>query len=86
MNCALDDKIKKQFGEIVCKFPVLHHNWEYDGYGYIVTDNKSRSVVLTNHGVPYVSNVQELNDKIAFYKTVTQQTERSIFLLANEKK
>lgn len=74
-------KIKNEYGEIICKFPVFHHNWECDGFGYVTEKESVRQLVLTDHGKPYVASVEELRIKISDYRSVIQETERAIFLL-----
>lgn len=80
----LEKKIESKFGMIIFKFPVLHHEWEMDGYGYIVESycfQNSRDLILTNHGVPYKSDIEALNEKLSIYKDIIQKTERAKFLL-----
>lgn len=81
MKNHIEHKVESEFGTIVCKFPVLHGGWEHDSVGYIVEKEHQRMAVLTNHGTPYICTLKELNDKIAFYKEVIQQTERCVYLL-----
>ncbi len=78
---SLQTKIEKEFGEIICEFPILHYEWEMDCNGFVVEKDGERNVVLTEHGKPYISSVKILNDKISEYKSIIQQTERCIFLL-----
>jgi hypothetical protein len=56
-----------------------------DGYGYIVESSyyleSSRDLILTDHGVPYKANKEDLNERLSKYKDVIQKTERAIFLL-----
>lgn len=84
MKESLKEKIEAEFGKIICEFPILHHEWELDGSGFIVESNKGRVAVLTNHNIPYISSIQEIQNHIAFYKTTIQQTERCLFLLNGE--
>lgn len=80
----LEKRIEDKFGKIICKFPVWHHEWEMDGYGYIVESNCSkniRNLILTDHGMPYKSDIETLNKRLSIYKDVIQQTERAMFLL-----
>jgi hypothetical protein len=79
---SLEAKIENKFGEIICKFPLLHHEWEMDSYGYIVENKNGRELILTSHGNPYKANVNELELKRAHYKDIIQQTERALFLLS----
>ena len=74
-------KIENEYGKIISRFPVLHHNWECDGLGYIVEKEGKRSVILSDHGKSYISSVEELHLKISDYKGVIQETERALFLL-----
>jgi hypothetical protein len=70
-----------EHNKIICKFPILHHKWEYDAYGYIIEKDNQRILILTNHGKSYNASIEELYDKIAEYKNAIQETERAIFLL-----
>ena len=81
MNNLLEEKIKEQFGKIVLKFPILHHNWEGDGYGYIVKKDGINALVLTNHNKPYDAELSELHAKLAEYQTIISETENAIFIL-----
>jgi len=81
MNSILEQKVKEQFGEIIYKFPVFHHNWECDGYGYIVERNGERDVILSNHSNLYKSSIKELEQKIGEYKKVEFETKKAITLL-----
>ena len=81
-NTALEQKIENQFGKIISKFPILHHEWEMDGYGFVVEKDNKRNVVLTHHGNLMIVDVKELHNYISAYKDVIQKTERAIFLLS----
>lgn len=76
-----DEKVEKEFGKIVSKFRILTHEWEMDGYGYIVNDGTDNKVVITNHNKPMVANADHLHSKIKEYKEVIQETERALFLV-----
>jgi hypothetical protein len=74
--------IEKDFGKIISKFKILHHEFEMDGYGYIVSDLEyNKNVIVTNHGNPIVVNKSYLNDIIAGYKERIQDTQRALFLI-----
>jgi hypothetical protein len=74
--------IEKDFGKIISKFKILHHEFEMDGYGYIVSDLEyNKNVIVTNHGNPMVVNKSYLNDIIAGYKERIQDTQRALFLI-----
>jgi len=78
----LERKIEKDFGKIISKFKILHHEWEMDGYGYIVKDIEyNKNVIVTNHGKPMVVNKSYLNDIISGYKERIQETQRALFLI-----
>lgn len=74
-------KIQNEYGTIICKFTILHHNWECDGFGYVVEKDGKRNIILTNHNKPYIATIEELRIKISDYKSAIQETERAIFLL-----
>ena len=74
--------IEKDFGKIISKFKILTHEWEMDGYGYIVRDLEyNKNAIVTNHGKPMVVNKSYLNDIIAGYKEIIQETQRALFLI-----
>ena len=75
----LEKKIENTFGKILYKFPVYHHQWEMDGYGFIVDDGKCyKKVIMTNHGEPYISSFRELRKKIEEYMGVINKTEKAM--------
>lgn len=79
---STERKIEKDFGKIISKFKILSHEWEMDGYGYIVSDIEyNKNVIVTNHGKPMVVNKSYLNDVISTYKETIQETERALFLI-----
>jgi hypothetical protein len=78
----VEQKIEKQFGKIISKFKILSHEWEMDGYGYIVSDIEyNKNIIVTNHGKPMVVHKSYLNDIISTYKETIQETERALFLI-----
>jgi hypothetical protein len=81
--CPQEKKIEKDFGKIISKFKILHHEWEMDGYGYIVNDNfiDCKKIIVTNHGKPIVVDKDHLNNIISSYKEVIQETQRALFLI-----
>lgn len=78
---SIEKKIEKDFGKIVSKFKILTHEWEMDGYGYIVNDGIQNKIVITNHNKPMVTNADYLHSKIKEYKETVQETERALFLV-----
>jgi len=86
MESILEEKVTKQFGEIVYKFPILHHNWECDGYGYVVEREGKRDIVLSNHSNLYISSIRELQSKLAEYIKITYDTKKAITLLTKHGK
>ena len=85
LNSNLENKIEQKYGEIISSFPIHRHEWEMDGYGYIVENKNAhysgRDIILTDHGNPYISNIKELETLVASYKDIIQKTERALFLL-----
>ena len=77
----IEKTIEKDFGKIVSKFRILTHEWEMDGYGYIVSDGTANKVIVTNHNRPMVANADYLLSKIKEYKEIIQETERALFLV-----
>ena len=78
---SLELKIEKDFGKIVSKFRILNHEWEMDGYGYIINTGIDCQVVVTNHGKPMLVDKGYLETKISDYKEAIQETQRAIFLV-----
>jgi hypothetical protein len=76
-----EKKIEKEFGKIVSKFKILTHEWEMDGYGYIVNVKDDKKIIVTNHGKPMVVDRNYLNDIISGYKERIQETQRALFLI-----
>lgn len=71
---------------IVKKFDVLHHQWECDGYGYIVSDSLGGiKLLLTNHGSFYLDDGVELRLLIDYYEQVIINTEDALSLLGGLK-
>ena len=81
MKISNDQKVEQLFGNVICKFPILHHEWECDGYGYIVEKENKRNLILTDHNKPHIASIEELRLKISDYRSAIQETERAIFLL-----
>jgi hypothetical protein len=78
----IEKTIEKDFGKIISKFKMLTHEWEMDGYGYIVSDLEyNKNAIVTNHGKPMVVNKSYLNDIISGYRERIQDTQRALFLL-----
>lgn len=82
----LEQILEDKFGDIIYKFPVLHHNWECDGYGYVVEKDGKRDIILSNHSNLYVSSVEELESKLAEYTKVKFDTKKAIALATNHGK
>lgn len=74
-------KIEKEFGKIISKFRILHHEWEMDGYGYVIQTEEGKKIVTTNHGKPLVVDKTYTDLRIKEYKEVIQETERALFLI-----
>jgi hypothetical protein len=78
---SLELKIEEKFGKIVSKFRILNHEWEMDGYGYIVNSGIDCQPVVTNHGKPMIVDKGYLETKISSYKEAIQETQRALFLV-----
>jgi len=78
---SLELKIEEKFGKIVSKFRILNHEWEMDGYGYIVNSGIDCQPVVTNHGKPMIVDKGYLETKISDYKEAIQETQRAVFLV-----
>ena len=88
---TIDQQITEQFGKIIKKFPILHHSWDGDGYGYVVasivkgikTENFEGTLitpklVLTNHSKPYIADSSELRKKIVEYQNMIGETNEAL--------
>jgi hypothetical protein len=78
--------LDKILNKVIFKFPILHHGWEGDCWGYITEDNEKREVWLSNHNNFYVASVGELKQKLAEYTKVKFDTKKAIMLLAKNGK
>ena len=78
---GIDSKIEKNLGKIVAKFKILHHEWEMDGYGYIIDNQGENQLVISDHGAIRIVDKEHLNELIKNYKEIIQETERAMFLL-----
>jgi hypothetical protein len=64
--------------KVVYTFPVLHHEWECDGWGYVVEfKDGEKALVMTDHGSPSVYKVEELDERLTYYRKVIDQTEEA---------
>lgn len=64
----------------------MHHEWEADGYGYIVTkDGITTKLIITDHGKPIESTVDYLRYKIDEYENTIKETRDIINTLMNSK-
>ena len=75
-----EKKIEKEFGKIISKFKILIHEWEMDGYGYIVNNGANNQILVTDHNKLKVVNEDYLNNKIKEYNEVIQETKNAIEL------
>lgn len=66
----------------IFEFPVLYAGWELDCMGWIVEDNKGkRSILLTNHGMEYTAEPEDLVTKINEYQSAINKTLEALALL-----
>lgn len=91
----MDQRIEEQFGKIIKKFPILHHGWDGDGYGYVVGNVEHKysneesylgpfckyKLILTNHSKPYEADVSELRQKVIEYQQMIGETSEAINIL-----
>jgi hypothetical protein len=83
---TIDVKVEQSYGSIIKKFPVLHHGWEGDGYGYVVANVVkgkliTPKLILTNHSKPYEASSNELRLKINEYQRIIGETNQVLKLL-----
>jgi rhamnose utilization protein RhaD (predicted bifunctional aldolase and dehydrogenase) len=77
----MKEKIENKYGKVVFEFPILHSGWDLDSIGYVVDNNGSKILILTNHGVDYMADPYELETKIAEYQKTIMQTQKALTLL-----
>ena len=68
--------------KIIKDFPVLWQGWECDSKWYLCeTESGKKVLVETNHGSPFISTVESLEEKINEYKEVLAETEEVMRIL-----
>lgn len=78
---SLELKIEQDFGKIVFKFKILNHEWEMDGYGYVIDDGVDyRKIVVTDHGKLKIADKDYLANKIKEYEEIIKETKKAINL------
>lgn len=70
-----------RFGAILYQFRLLYHEWECDGWGWIVDNGGHRSLVLSSHGQFYFAEIKELEARLSLYREIVAETEKAIALL-----
>jgi hypothetical protein len=96
-SSPIEKKIENEFGKIISKFKILNHEWEMDGYGYIVvaegyqkikfsdhgyiSEDDKKIIVVTDHGKPIVVEKSYIDNKISEYKETIQESQRALFLI-----
>jgi hypothetical protein len=80
-SSAVEKKIEKEFGKIIHKFEILNHQWEMDGYGYVVNTGVDCQLVVTDHGKPVAVDKDFLSNKLEEYKQIVRNTEKALSLI-----
>ena len=80
-STGLEKKIEKEFGKIIHKFEILNHQWEMDGYGYIVNTGFDCKLIVTDHGKPVIVGKYFLTNKLEEYKQIVKNTEKALSLI-----
>jgi hypothetical protein len=78
---SIEKKIEKDFGKIISKFKILNHEWEMDGYGYVIYNGYFRDLVITDHGKVKIVDKDYLHNKVSEYKETIQETQRALSLI-----
>lgn len=78
---SIEKKIEKDFGKIISKFKILNHEWEMDGYGYVIYNGYFRDLVITDHGKVKIVDKDYLHSKVSEYKETIQETQRALSLI-----
>ena len=73
--------IEKKGYKVIYTFKTYWHEWECDGYGYVVKRKGKHSIVLTSHGDPYLATKEELEQFIETYEQAITDTKEAIALL-----
>jgi hypothetical protein len=80
-STGVDKKIEKEFGKIIHKFEILNHQWEMDGYGYIVNTGFDCKLIVTDHGKPVIVGKDFITNKLEEYKQIVLNTEKALSLI-----
>ena len=80
-SSAVEKKIENEFGKIISKFRILHHEWEMDGYGYIINSGIGHQLVITDHGKPLIVRKDYLINKLKGYNDTVRNTEKVLSLI-----
>jgi len=80
-SSGIEKKIEKEFGKIIHKFEILNHQWEMDGYGYIVNTGINCQLVVTDHGKPAIVGKDFLANKLEEYRQIVLNTEKALSLI-----
>jgi hypothetical protein len=81
----LEVRITEKYGTILNKFRILNHNWEMDGYGYVVDAGAERKIIATNHNRPVEVGTEFLNYKIKEYEDAIKESKDIIEIVQNGK-
>ena len=81
----LELRIAEQFGRILNKFRIFHHEWEMDGYGYVVENDSTKKLIVCNHNKPLEMTADYLRYKIKEYEDVIEETKDAIEIIENGK-
>lgn len=78
-------KVKQSDDKILLQFTVLWAGWECDSVAWIMErPNKTRYLLMTNHGGKYEAEIDQLHERIAEYEDVIAQTRKAITLIQGE--
>jgi hypothetical protein len=78
-------KVKQSDDKILLQFTVLWAGWECDSAAWIMErPNKTRYLLMTNHGSKYEAEIDQLHERIAEYEDVIAQTRKAITLIQGE--
>lgn len=65
--------------KIIMEFPVLLEGWELDYKGWVMErPDKTRYLLLTNHGRHYEAKPEELKERIAEYQRVMELSKKAL--------
>jgi len=68
--------------EVLYEFKILRHEWEMDGYGWIVSlEDQPNKIILSDHDRKYIASWDDLDDLVKIYRETIQNMNNALFFL-----